>query len=136
MGFSIREDLSEIEMWRHREDLLGHLDHVLEQSDLGLEHLGQHEPGIDEGDIRQRKDQYGTLREVLLEVDMEATETLIREPLRLTTIFRLLIPTDRHKVPLDVFMCNSSLVSIAACSGHPLLINELPYPSIRDLPYS
>jgi len=87
IGFSIREDLSEIEMWRHREDLLRHLDRILGQLDLGTEHLRQHDPDINEGDIQRRKDQYGILREVLLEVEMEATEMLIRKSLTLAVLF-------------------------------------------------
>jgi len=113
MHTAIREDLGEIWMWRHRGDLLRHLDHVLGQLDLGLEHLRQHDPDIDEGDIQRRKDQYGTLRETLLEM-------LIREPLRLTTSFCLLILIGRHKVPLDIYVCNSSPVSVGACLGYLL----------------
>jgi len=85
MHTAIREDLGEIGMWRHREDLLRHLDHVLDQLDLGLEHLQQHDPDLDEADIPRRRDQYGTLRGRLLEVDGEATEMLLCEPFRLTS---------------------------------------------------
>jgi len=82
MCTSIREDLSGIEMRFHWEDLLQHLDRVLEQLDLGLEYLRQHDPDIDESDIQRRKGQYGTLREALLEM-------LTREPPGLTVIFLL-----------------------------------------------
>jgi len=114
---SIWDDLCEIEMRHHREDLINHLDHILGRLDLGLGHLQQHYPDINEDDIQQRKDQYGTLRKVLLEVDMEATEMLIREPLRMTILNCLLISMDRHKAPLIVYVCNSPLVSIVACLG-------------------
>jgi len=132
MRASILEDLGGIEMWRHREDLLRHLNHILGRLDSGLEHLRQHDPDIDEGDIQRRKDQYGTLRGALLEVDMEAAEMLLREALRLTILFCPLIPIDRHKVPLDVYVCNSSPVSVAACPGCLLPVDQLRYPSIRD----
>ena len=108
MDSSIQLGFGKIEMWRHREDLLRRLGHILDQLDLGLEHMGQHDPGINEGDIQQRKELYRAFREVLLEVDMKATEMLIREPLRLTALFRLLIHVDRHKVLLNVYVCDSS----------------------------
>jgi len=111
MHTAIREDLGEIGMWCHREDLLRHLDHVLGQLDLGLENLQQHDPDIDEGDIQGRKDQYGTLREALLE---------IRELLRLTTSSCLLILIGRHKILLDIYVCDSSPMSIGACPGYLL----------------
>jgi len=117
---SIWDDLSEIEMWHHREDLLKHLDHVLGQLDLGLEHLRQRDPDINEDGIQQRKDQYRTLQKVLLEVDMEATEMLIGEPLRLAIHFCPLTSIDRHKVPLNVYVCSSPPVSIVACLGYSL----------------
>jgi len=118
MHTAIREDLGEIGMWRHREDLLRHLDNVLGQLDLGLEHMRRHDPGIDKGDIQRRRDQYRRLRGALLEADRGATETLIREPLRLTIVFCLLIPIDRHKIPLDIYVCNSSPVSVVARLGY------------------
>jgi len=77
---SIRKDLEEIQMWRHREDLLRRLNRVLGQLDLGLGHLRQHYPGFDEGDIQLRKDQYGTLKEVLCEMDRKVNNDLISEP--------------------------------------------------------
>ena len=116
---SIRDDLSEIEMWHHRKDL-NHLDHVLAQLNLGLEHLRQHDPEINEDGIQQRKDQYGILWKVLLEVDMEATEMLICEPLRMTILFCLLTSIDRYKTPLNVYVCSSPPVSIVVCLGYSL----------------
>ena len=80
MCTSIREDLGGIEMRCHWEDLLQHLDRVLEQLDLGLEYLRQHDPDIHESDIQRRKGQYGTLRGALLDM-------LIRESLRLAVVF-------------------------------------------------
>ena len=47
----IREDFSGIRMLGHRRELLQHLYHVLNQVDLGLEHLQQHNPRVDEGSI-------------------------------------------------------------------------------------
>ena len=64
---SIRKDFGGIRVGDHREDLLRRLDYVLEQLDLGLDHLRQHEPSLSEHDIRRMKRGYGRLKEVLLE---------------------------------------------------------------------
>ena len=122
---SIREDLGGIEMWRHRGDLLRRLDHILGQLGLGLEHLRQHDPDINRGDIQRRKDQYASLRAALLEVGRGATEMLIREPFEFTTPFFFLIPMDRHGVPLNVYVYNSFSMSIVACPGYTLPVGKL-----------
>lgn len=75
----IQEDLGGIWMGRYRVVLLRHLDHVLGQLDLGSEYLRQHDPRINEGDIRLRNGQYVELKEVLLEVERGAIDELIRE---------------------------------------------------------
>jgi len=71
MAISIREDFRGTQMARHREDLLRHLDHVLGQLDLGLEHLRQSKESLVEDDVQQMKVQYGELRDQLLEVGRE-----------------------------------------------------------------
>ena len=86
---SIREDFSGIGMGHHREDLLRHLDRVLGELDLGLEHLLPHNMNIRMHRVQRTKEQYEELKAVLLEVDGEATDMLIREPLRLVTLFDL-----------------------------------------------
>ena len=71
---SIRRDFGGIGMQRHREDLVKRLDHILEQLDRGFEYLWQHSQWIwGEGEVRKAKKQYGELRELLLEVDRQAT---------------------------------------------------------------
>ena len=65
MCTSIREDFGGIGMEHHQEDLLQRLDHILGQLDLGLKHLQQHKPSLDEGGIQQMKEQYRKLKEVL-----------------------------------------------------------------------
>ena len=95
MDALIREDFSGIRMGYHRKDLLQHLDHVLEQLELGLEHLQHHDPSISEGDIQARQSQYRQLKEVLLEVDKEAidreaTDLLIGKSSRLIILLDLL----------------------------------------------
>jgi hypothetical protein len=86
----IRNDFSGIRMGYHRKKLLQHLDHVLGQLELGLEHLQQYDPRLREGDIQERQGQYRQLREVLLEVDREAIDALVCESSRLVVLFGLL----------------------------------------------
>jgi len=76
---SIREDFGGIGMQHHREDLLRHLDHVLGELGLGLEHLRPHNMNLHEFRIQRTKEQYEELKAVLLEVDGEAINTLCRE---------------------------------------------------------
>jgi hypothetical protein len=86
MQGSIREDFGGIGMGRHREDLIKRLDHILGRLDQGLEYLKQEKPSIDEDEVRLATEQYGRLKEVLLEVDREAMRTLARTPSRLITL--------------------------------------------------
>lgn len=73
---SIVEDLGGVEMQHYREDLIQRLDHILGELDRGLEHLKQHEEWITEGTIQRRKEQYGALREMLLEADRTVVKHL------------------------------------------------------------
>jgi hypothetical protein len=86
----IRNDFSGIRMGYHQKKLLQHLDHILGQLELGLEHLQQYSPGLSEGDIQKRQGQYRQLREALLEVDREAIDLLVCESSRLFILFGLL----------------------------------------------
>jgi len=87
---SIRGSLSGIRMECYRKELLQHLDHVLGQLELGLDHLQQHVPDLEECNIQRMQGQYGQLKEVLLEVDKEAIELLICESSRSVIPFGLL----------------------------------------------
>ena len=80
MCASIGEDFSGIRMWRHRKVLTERLDHILRQLDLGLEHLRQQNPYLGEDHVQTAEGQYGWLKELLLEMDREASETLTRMP--------------------------------------------------------
>ena len=124
MTASIREDFGGIEMWRHRQDLIGRLDHVLGQLDKGLDHLHQHKPGLDAHHISRAKTQYSELKGVLLEVDVEATDGLSGKPPRLS-FFSLLTPTDTYRIPFDFRVCSASTVpvilwSTCHCFDQPL----------------
>ena len=109
MEVSIREDFGGIEMWRHRQDLIKRLDHILGQLDMGLDHLQQHKSSLDTDHIPLAKAQYSELEEVLLEVDVEAMDTLARRPLR-SIFLDLLTLTDAHRISLDFRMCSASTV--------------------------
>ena len=108
----IRNDFSGIRMGYHRIKLLQHLDHVLGQLELGLEHLQQHNPSLSEYAIQQRQHQYGQLREVLLEVDKRAIEFLICESFRLVIPFNILNSCVQLKDPTQclcvqfLYFCN------------------------------
>ena len=72
MEASIRVEFGGIGMRDHRVHLVEHLDHVQRELDRGLEYFKQHQPRIEEADIRKRKGQYEHLKKVILEVDKVA----------------------------------------------------------------
>ena len=76
MEISIREDLCRIGMWQQREDLIKRLDHILRQLGRGSEYLEPHGHGMDRNAVNQATEQYTKLRNVLLEVEGETTNTL------------------------------------------------------------
>jgi hypothetical protein len=117
MRISIWEDFGGIEMGYHREDLIKRLDHVLEQLGQGLGHLKQQKPSIDEDEIRLAIEQYGELKEVLLEVDREATRTLTRTPSGLILLFGSLTPAVIHRIPLNICLCAPTSVFVAVRLG-------------------
>jgi len=120
------ENFSGIGAGYHRGDLLRHLDHVLGQLDLGLGHLRQRKPSLDEYSVQRMKLQYESLRDTLLEVDMEAINTLTREPPILIIHFGLLTPANLRRTPLDVYVCDSSHVPIVICVECPPLLPPGP----------
>ena len=111
---SIREDFSGIGMGRHREDLIERLDHVLGQLDEGSGHSLQ---------PQRIKREYKELKEILLEVDQEATDVLTCTPSDLLT------PVGTHRVALDIHLCAPAPVPIVACLQHSLFAPQ-PHSSI------
>lgn len=79
MELSIREKFGGLAMVHHRHDLLRHLDQVLGRLDLGLEHLQKSKPSLGEHSIQQMKGQYGSLKDVLLEMNRGTMRALNRE---------------------------------------------------------
>jgi len=91
MCVSIREDFSGERMGYHRKDLLQRLDRILGELGLGLEHIRRYKPGLEEDGFLRRQHQYGQLKEILSEVDREATDALTRESLSSGIYFNLTI---------------------------------------------
>ena len=72
MCASLREDLGGAGMGHHRVDLVQRLDQILRQLDKGLEILKRHNPNLRQRRFQKMKDQYGKLKERLLELNNEA----------------------------------------------------------------
>ena len=72
METSLREDFCGIEMLRNRDDLIEHLDHIQAQLNQRC--------GFSLDVVQERKEQYGYLKNVLLEVNEIAMDTLARMP--------------------------------------------------------
>ena len=69
---SIRKDFSKAGNGHHRTELIHHLDHILAQLGQGLEYLQQNNPDLSEDELQRMKDQYGMLKDILLETNVEA----------------------------------------------------------------
>ena len=76
METAIREEFGGIWVRGHRKDPYGRLEYVLERLGLGLEYLGQHNPQVKQYRIEAARGQYGRLKQVLRDVDMEAVKRL------------------------------------------------------------
>ena len=76
MCVSIREDFGGIGMGHHRAELTQRLDQVLERLILGFEYLSQHNPYLEEHDLRTMQVQYAAFKTILEEVDAEAMKAL------------------------------------------------------------
>jgi len=118
MHITIREDLSGSRMGYQRKKLLQHLDHILGQLDLGIMHLWQHNPYIYGSYLQQMEDQYGQLKEVLLEVDREAIDNLICKPPLKQPILALLTPINSCRISHNIHVCNSSPMPLVPCLEH------------------
>jgi len=111
MCASVREEFSAIGMGHHRVDLIQRLDHTLAQLDRGLEYLKHHNPLLEDSDIWVMRDQYGKLKDILLETNLEA---IARMSCPLVRLLRILTQVDMHRVSHDVYVCAASPVSIGS----------------------
>jgi len=125
MCTTIRRDLGGIGV--NREVLIKRLDHVLGELDRGLEHLKQCNPSLDERHISAAREQYKTLKDILLEADREGLELLTRTSFRLITFNPLTRPQNhtRHSFapfPSHVRSCvrntRPSSPQLCASSAH------------------
>ena len=120
----IREDFDGIGMRCHREDLIEHLDRVQGQLERGSEYFKQHEPLVDEGRIQWRKETYGELKSVLLDVDKTAMGTLTRTP---PTLILLDLRTDFCgcvRNPFNFHLCSASSVTVISLSERSVSLHR------------
>ena len=82
MEVSIKEDFCGIGMRCHREELIGRLNHILAELDQGLDHLKVHQPYTSIYRIKHIKADHRRLKQVLLEIDEEATNNSACAPLK------------------------------------------------------
>lgn len=102
MWISIQEDFGGIRMRHHRVDLINRLDYIIMKLDRGVRYFSQYDPEFDEDRLGRMKDQYRTLREVLLEVDVNA---ICRASYPTVAPLSTLTPTpDEHRIPRDIYV--------------------------------
>jgi len=121
MQVSIQEDLHGIRLGHHRRALVERLDHVLRQLDRGPQYLKQSKSWISEAGVQLAKERYNQLKYTVLEVDREATEILTRTPFRLVNHFDSLTSVRTARISLDIHLCASSFVTVAARDSVPNL---------------
>jgi len=114
MCISIPKDFGGIGMGHHRADLIQRLDYVLGQLDLGIEHLNI--PRSEEYRFTRMKDQYGKLRDILLEVNVEA---IARASYPMIIFLSVLTQADTCRIPRDVYVCPSTPVVDPCCNPRP-----------------
>ena len=110
MQTSIREDFDGIGMCCHRDDFIKHLNHVQQQLDRDLEYFKPHQPEVREEHIQERKGQYRHLKNVLLEVDKIAMESLTRMCLRLSFPNDILMFSHVPRIACNLHLCSASSV--------------------------
>jgi len=128
---SIRGDFGGVGNGHHRAELIQHLDHVLAQLDRGLEYLQQHNPNLGERDFRMMKGQYGRLKDILLETNIEA---VTRASYPTMAFHHMLTQADVHRIPYNIYVQASTSVPINLClelstshSSHPLLCPHVDF---------
>ena len=122
----LREDFCGIGMWSHRKDLVEQLDRILESCDP-LGRLVSHS--------------YEQMRDVLWEVETEATKTLIRMLPKLSLSISMLTPVngDAHRIAFHLHLCSASPLPMTS----PLTLSMFGsntmflfcHPSLQVLPH-
>jgi len=121
MCVSIPEDFGGIGMGHHRADLIQRLDYVLGQLDRGMDYLRQHIPGVSGWQFRKMKEQYGKLKDILLEANVEA---IARTSYPLIPLLCILIRASSCRISRDVYVHASP----------PMPITSRPEPSTLHIP--
>lgn len=121
MCASIPEDFGGIGMGHHRADLIQRLDYVLGRLDLGIDYLKQHNPGVDGFRFKKMKEQYRNLKDILLEMNIEA---ITRASYPVIPLLCILILAGSHRIPHDIYVQPSS----------PIPVVSHPEPSIPLIP--
>lgn len=126
MEDSFKEEFGGIRMWRHHQDLIEQLDHVLGPLDQWVQRL-EMEPRPsscmrqpDKDPIASSRDNYKRLKKALQNVETEAMQVLIHTLPGLCALNGLLISmdADTHRVPLNLYLCSPSPLSvIPLCSS-------------------
>ena len=123
----VREDFGGVGMGHHRADLIQQLDHTLGQLDRGLEYLKQHNPNLNDYHILDMRDQYEKLKDILLEINIEA---IARMSYSMVILLSILTEVNIYRIPCNIHVCTSSLMSIVSHSPQPYppsLVHELCY---------
>ena len=120
---SVREDFGGVENGHHRAGLIQHLDHVLAQLDRGLEYLQQHNPNLGERDFRMMKDQYGKLKNILLETNIEA---VTRASYPTMGFPRILTQGEIHRISRNIYVQASVSVPIILYPEPSILFRPHP----------
>jgi hypothetical protein len=107
---SICKDFGGIGMGHHRADLIQRLDYVLGQLDRGLEHLTQHNPDLNRGVMWAMESDYGRIKKILLETNIEA---ITRASNPMITLLCVLTRVDVRRISRNIYVCTSSPVSVA-----------------------
>ena len=128
MCASIRQEFSGIGMGGHRKELIERLEHILGRLDHGPGYPEHHRPRTND-DLQRVRRQYQELKDVLLGVDEEAMEILIRASSRSTDLFDPLTLVAIRRISLDVHLCPPAPVPVVVrlyhsrgpCPPNPIL---------------
>ena len=125
----IQEEFGGIGMGCHREGLAKQLDRILWQltprpkrRNFFARMFRSPSPDHPDPEKLKRKNVYGQLKEVLLEVDGEAVKKLTRKSLR-SIFFCLLTPTGTYRIPFNLHVRSTSPMSVISLSE-----SVLPFP--------
>ena len=113
-------------MGHYRADLIQRLDYILGELDRGLDHFQQYSPYLNANHIQKRKQQYGKLKNVLLEMNVKAI-TRMSDPMAL--LLYELTHMDVRRILCNIYVCTPSPMSIASYlpPTSPLYIHTGPH---------